>query len=89
MQWHHYSFFTFIISSTSLADDYNFQVKLFDDGVIEYHYQQMASVTSAQYCSGRSAVSWLEGTSGTALTINAQSSNPGISPRSAFRFVPR
>lgn len=89
VQWQHFSYFTFIGSSTSLADDYNFQIKLFDDGVIEYHYQQMVSTSSSQYGSGRSAVSWLEGENGTALTINALSSIPGILPRSAFRFVPR
>ena len=85
VQWHHYRAFG------SGSDDYNFQVKLFDDGVLEYHYDVMNSATSSQYGCGASSVSWLENATGTqALAINTlSSSNPGISPRSAFRFVPR
>ncbi|MDP1823567.1 MAG: hypothetical protein Q8L48_10000 [Archangium sp.] len=87
IQWHHFSYYT---TSTVIRDDYNFQVKFFDDGVIEYHYDTMLSTSSSQYGSGIGTVTWLENAAGTqALTVNAQSSNPGISPRSAFRFVPR
>ena len=87
VQWHHVSYFT----TLALRDDYNFQVKLFDDGVIEYHFGAMLSSTSSQYGSGASAITWLENATGTqALYVNTLSSNsPGISPRSAFRFVPR
>ena len=85
VQWHHYRAF-----ATSF-DDYNFQVKFFDDGVLEYHYDTMNSTSSSQYGCGAGTVSWLENGTGTqALAINALSTNnPGISPRSAFRFVPR
>lgn len=86
VQWHHFSYRT---TGTSL-DNYNFQVKLFDDGVIEYHYDAMESVTSSQYAAGTSAVTWLENETGSqVLLVNALSTTPGISPRSAFRFVPR
>jgi hypothetical protein len=87
VQWHHYTYYT----TGALRDDYNFQVKLFDDGVIEYHFDAMNSTTSSQYGAGTSAVTWIENAAGNqALSVNAiSSSNPGISPRSAFRFVPR
>lgn len=84
VQWHHYS------SYFSAGDDLNFQAKIFDDGTIEYHYGRMLSGSSSSYGSGLSAVTWLENPTGTqALTINVTSTNPGISPNSAFRFTPR
>ena len=83
VQWHHWAHF-------ANTDDLNFQVKLFDDGVIEYHYATMNSGGSSQYGSGASAVTWLENAAGTsALYVNIQTTNPGLSPNSAFRFAPR
>lgn len=82
-QWHHWS--------RGTGDDLNFQVKLFDDGVIEYHFGHMDSAgTVTPHGSGESASTWLENATGTqALVINAQSTTPGISAFTAFRFFPR
>jgi hypothetical protein len=86
IQWHDWSFAT---TATS-ADHYFFQVKLFDDGTIEFHYGDMESGSSSQYGSGSSANTWIENSTGTqALVVNTQSLTPGISPYSAFRFSPR
>lgn len=83
IQWHHWSHF-------SSYDDLEFEMKLFDDGVIEYHYGSMTSGTSSAYGSGISANAWIENATGDqALVINANSDNPGLSPYTAFRFVPR
>jgi hypothetical protein len=72
------------------ADDLNFQVKLFDDGTIEYHYGRMVSVGSTRGGAGISANTWIENPAGTqALVINTRSYTPGISPFTAFRFSPR
>ncbi|MFZ5439677.1 MAG: hypothetical protein ACOZQL_06695 [Myxococcota bacterium] len=87
IQWHHWSHYASLGTS---ADDLNFQIKLFDDGVVEYHFAKMRSQTSLAYGSGSSAVTWLENATGTAaLRINVQATTPGLSPYSAFRFVPR
>ncbi len=83
VQWHHVTHF-------GGSDDLNFQVKLFDDGAIEYHFAELRSRSSLQYGSGGSSVTWLESPDGTqALTINANARVPGLMPHSAFRFVPR
>ncbi|MBL8909822.1 MAG: lamin tail domain-containing protein, partial [Archangium sp.] len=86
VQWHHFGHYAFGGS----LDDLNFQAKIFTDGVIEYHYADMQSRTVDVYGSGSSAVTWLENPTGTAaLTVNVSSTNPGLSPNSAFRFTPR
>lgn len=83
-QWHHYRRFNVT------NDDLNFQLKFFDDGIIEVHFDTMLSGSSAQYGSGTDSVTWLENAAGDqALSINANSASPGIVPFSAFRFVPR
>lgn len=84
VQWSHFTHY-------SCDDDLNFQVKLFDDGKAEIHFAEMRSVScSTQYGSGVSANTWVENAAGTqALTINANSLTPGISPNSAFRISPR
>ncbi len=84
VQWHR---------GTSLSDkdvDVSFQIKFFDDGVIEYHYGLMQNGTkSIAYGQGESASSWLENETGTeALVINAKSRTPGIQSHTAFRFSP-
>lgn len=86
VQWHHWSHF-----SSSAGDVLNFQVKLFDDGVIEYHFGKMTSFgSSSRYGAGISSVTWLENPAGTqALVVNTRSYTPGISPDSSFRFSPR
>lgn len=87
IQWTEWSTYT---SSASSADRLNFQVKLFDDGSLEIHYGRMESGSSSQYGSGIYANTWIENAAGTqALVVNTQSTTPGISPNSAFRFSPR
>ena len=90
IQWHHFSHWaTFDLYPTE-GDELDFQVKLFDDGVIEFHYARMASGSSARLAAGLRSVTWLENPAGTqALVINSHSYTPGISPNSAFRFTPR
>ena len=82
-QWHRWAHLA--------GDDLNFQVKLFDDGTIEYHFAKMQSGASATpYGSGLSSNTWLENPGGTqALVINANSVTPGISPFTAYRFSTR
>ena len=92
IQWKHWSHL--LTYSTDFfsdgGDDLNFQVKLFDDGTIEYHYGRMVSASSGRSGSGIRTVTWLENPTGTqALVINTRSFTPGISATSAFRFTPR
>ncbi|MFO0599591.1 MAG: hypothetical protein U0228_30070 [Myxococcaceae bacterium] len=84
IEWHDYS------TWSSGYDVMNFQLKLFDDGTIEYHYGSMLSGSSFMRAAGYSGTTWLENPAGTqALVVNVQSYIPGIAPNSAFRFVPR
>jgi hypothetical protein len=86
VQWTHWASWL----NLSYYDDLNFQVKLFDDGTIEYHYGLMLSTSSSQYGSGLSAVTWLEDPAGTqALVVNANSFSPGVSSNTGIRFSPR
>ncbi len=86
VQWTHWAHF----NNVSFFDDLNFQVKLFDDGTIEYHYGLMLSTSSSQYGSGINSVTWLENPTGTqALVINANSFTPGVQSNSGVRFSPR
>ena len=64
----------------------NFQVKLFDNGNIEYHYGTMTG--AATTTQGSSATSWLEDRFGkSAATININSIAPGIQPNTGFRYT--
>ncbi|MDP2270146.1 MAG: hypothetical protein Q8N23_10065 [Archangium sp.] len=86
VQWTHWAHF----NNTLNFDDLNFQVKLFDDGTLEYHYGLMLSTSIDQYGSGISSVTWLENPTGTqALVINANSFTPGVQSNSGVRFSPR
>jgi hypothetical protein len=90
VQWNHFSHFDTITSYPLVGDELDFQVKLFDDGAIEYHYGRMSSGASTRRAAGIATVTWLENPAGTqALVINTRSYSPGISPNSAFRFAPR
>jgi hypothetical protein len=83
IQWEHWSHY-------NVGDNLNFQLKLFDDGTIEVHFAEMSSASVDQYGSGGSAVTWVENPAGSqALVVNANSLTPGITPHTAFRFVPR
>ena len=82
-QWAHMRHY-----ATSPADDLNYEVKIFEDGTIEYHYGEMISGTSSNYANGNSATVWLEKPDGTqALVVSINS--PSIRPHTAYRFVPR
>ena len=81
--WHHLRHF-----NTSPADDLNFEVKLFEDGTIEYHYGTMTSGTSSNYADGNSATVWLEEPTGFyALPLSVN--DPLVAPNTAYRFVPQ
>jgi hypothetical protein len=74
--------------STSPADDLNFEVKLFEDGTIEYHYGELRSGTTTNYGNGNSATVWLErADAGTALTLSANTAD--VKPHTAWRFIPQ
>lgn len=88
-QWAHVRHY-----GTSPVDDLNFEVKLFEDGTIEYHYGEMRSGTSDAYATGNSATIWLATPAGTqALTLNIMTSTvtfpAPIRPHTAYRFIPR
>lgn len=70
------------------GDELNFQVKLFEDGTIEYHYGAMVSGSSSNYADGNSATVWLEEPTGfTALTQSVN--QPVVAPNTAWRFIPQ
>ncbi len=74
--------------STAPADVLNFEIKLFEDGVVEYHYGSMQSGTATDYANGNSATIWLENPAGDrALVVGLNQAV--IRPNTAFRFVPR
>ncbi len=84
IQWSHFdnydSFFDYA------EDDLNFEVKLFEDGRIEYHFAAMT--LGYGDANGSYATTWLENPLGTmALPINIQQGR--IRPNTGFRFTPR
>lgn len=80
VMWHHFG--------RATADDLNFEVKLFEDGAIEYHYAAMTSGTSSNYGNGNSATVWLEEPTGNyALPISI--TDPLVAPNTAWRFLPQ
>ncbi len=85
-------------ASTSTQSDVSFQVRLFDDGVMEIHYGFMRNGstwsslnqthTENHYGDGGAGPSWLENPSGTeALVINLATSG-GLQPFTGYRFTP-
>jgi hypothetical protein len=79
------------------SDDMNFEVKLFDSGVIEYHYGTMTNnpgSTTARYAEGASATVWIERPTGTAAlaiirNTSATTAAGFIAPNTAYRFTPK
>ena len=68
-------------------DQMTFEVKLFDDGVIEFHYATMLSGSTSLMANGNSATRWIENPDGTgALPISVN--RPDVRPNTAFRFTP-
>lgn len=80
----HWSHFTHWLES----DDLNYQVKLFDNGVIEFHYGTMTSSTSDNYGDGNDATIWIERPSGTASALPIGVNQAVISPNTAYRYTP-
>jgi hypothetical protein len=85
VQWHNMRHY----SPGTTAESLNYEVKLFDDGVIEFHYGAMVTAAPAStFADGQSATVWLErpnGTAALALSIN----QPVVQPFSAYRFIPK
>ncbi len=80
VQWHRVSIFFWN------DDDMNFQAKLFDDGVIEFHYDLMLQGFGP--VDGSEATIWIENLTGTgALAIGRD--EPVIHSNLAFRFTPK
>jgi hypothetical protein len=82
-QWHRATYF-----STTTPDDLNFQVKLFENGTIEYHYAAMTSGSADNYALGGGATVWLENPAGTQALVRSLN-QPVVQPNSAYRFSPR
>lgn len=80
-QWHHWS------HNSNQTDDYNFQIKLFDTGVIEYHYAEMISRTSSNLGEGGGATVWLDSLDGGTALISSIN-QPTVRPNTALRFTP-
>lgn len=81
IQWHRATHF-------GANDDLNFQVKLFDDGRIEFHYAAMVSGSTSNYANGNSATIWIERPSGNASALPIGVNQPVIMPNTAYRFTP-
>lgn len=80
VQWAHFT-------HLSAGDDLNFEVKLFTDGTVEYHYADMVSGSTSNYADGNSATVWFEEPTGTnALAVSINQAN--VVPHTAFRFSP-
>ncbi len=86
VQWKQASIFS---SGTALLD---FEVKLFDNGVIEFHYGDLVDTNATQADAGRalggSATAWIESPDGkSALPISIN--QPTLRPFSAYRYTPK
>ncbi|MEW5740581.1 MAG: lamin tail domain-containing protein [Myxococcota bacterium] len=84
VQWHRWRHF-----ATNPPDDLNFQVKLFDNGVIEFHYATMSSGTSSNYGNGNSSTIWIERPTGTPAALAIGRNQAVIAPNTAYRFTPK
>ena len=70
------------------SDDLTFQVKLFDNGNIEYHYATMASGSSLNFANGNDATVWLEADGASPARALVFSVNrPSITSNMAIRFT--
>ncbi|MCC6337875.1 MAG: lamin tail domain-containing protein [Myxococcales bacterium] len=84
IQWYQYV-------ALSTLDRLNFEVKIFDDGTIEFHYASMESGSSSNYGAGVGATAWLENpgaTAAIALGINTTWLRPGVNLSYRFRLDP-
>jgi hypothetical protein len=75
-------------ASPSTNDDISFEVKLFDDGTIEYHYGTMTSGSTLNRATGNSATVWLEPNVAAAPRALVFSVNrASLSSNTAIRFT--
>ncbi|MBL8956942.1 MAG: lamin tail domain-containing protein [Myxococcaceae bacterium] len=83
IQWHHFGRWT----TAGTVEDMNFEIKLFDTGVIEFHYGVMLNGNAAPFVDGNSATVWIEQPNGaTALPISINTAMPR--QNTAWRFTP-
>lgn len=83
VQWHHFS-----VWNSPRNDDINFEMKLFDNGNIEFHYANLMDRASSGTSRGSSATVWIERPAGTGAAPVALNS-PVLTPYSAWRFTPK
>ncbi|MBK7857109.1 MAG: hypothetical protein IPJ65_00535 [Archangiaceae bacterium] len=81
VQWHRAAL------TAAIYAELDFEAKLFDNGVIEFHYGTMNDF-GAGLANGSSATIWIEmPDGGGALPISIN--QPSISPNTAYRFTPK
>lgn len=80
VEWSHFTGY-------STSGDLNFQVKLFDTGVIEIHYGVMGG--AAALATGTGATVWIERPSGTAAALPIGINQGVIAPNTGYRFSPK
>jgi hypothetical protein len=78
----------FTCSSSNPFDTLRFEAKLFDNGVIEFHYDTILSGTAANQASGKGATIWLERPTGDAA-IAVGINESVMSANTAYRFTPK
>jgi hypothetical protein len=72
----------------SSGSSMHFQLKLFDSGVIEFHYGTMVVGNKPNETGGSTATTWIETLTGdSALVVNLNKVG-GLQPDSAWRFTP-
>ncbi|MDX2009057.1 MAG: lamin tail domain-containing protein [Myxococcaceae bacterium] len=84
----HWVFLWHRIETFLNVDDMTFEVKLFDDGTIEYHYGTMMSATTANRATGNQATVWLEDNAAPAQRALVHSVNrASLRSNMALRFT--
>lgn len=94
IQWNRMSPFRSLTAPfTENSGDLNFQAKLFDTGVIEFHYAGMVDApggcSTCPAANGASATVWLELPDGGAALPVSINTPDGVAPNSAWRFTPK
>ncbi len=94
----HWNRMAHLSDTTANPSDATFQLRIFDDGVVEMHigYMQDGLNSSGNpnnsvqgLAEGARGVTWMENPSGTeALAVNVSSTTPGLHPYTSYRFTP-
>jgi hypothetical protein len=85
VQWHRAAF----TASGNTTAELDFEAKLFDNGVIEFHYGPMVDgYTTPGLAQGSSATVWIEAPDGGAA-LPVSINQAVISPNTAYRFTPK